>query len=305
MQFSVVVPTYNRSGIVLSAVRSLQRQTFADFECIIVDDGSTDVCELRELVLGLNDTRFTLIEQSNQGGGAARNTGILAAKGEWIAFLDSDDEFLDEKLESVRDAIETSPGYDVYTHYSRVVRDGDTFFIRPTRCLATGEDVASFMFCEREFLQTSTLVVRAAPARLVLFNPSLRKAQDVDFVVRLQRAGCKFFFIERVLSIWTDLAVNGRVGSPKKPESVLAWYNSQKKHFSQKICYAFEGSYLAYEISDSRPIRATFLIGRAFLSGAIGGRIAVMSFLRVHLRPEIYRYIVNRILKKRSPDRDE
>lgn len=93
MQFSIVIPAYNRADTILPTLQSVQAQTFDDFECLIVDDGSKDGAALKQVVEGMNDPRFHYIHRENGGGGAARNTGIMAAKGDYIAFLDSDDFF--------------------------------------------------------------------------------------------------------------------------------------------------------------------------------------------------------------------
>jgi len=95
---SVIIPTYNRAHLVGRAIRSVLNQTYQDFEIIVVDDCSTDNTE--EIVKGFNDHRIRYMRHDrNRGGSAARNTGIKASQGKYIAFLDSDDEWLPEKLE--------------------------------------------------------------------------------------------------------------------------------------------------------------------------------------------------------------
>jgi glycosyltransferase involved in cell wall biosynthesis len=94
---SVIIPTYNRSSLVLEAVDSVFRQTFTDFELIVIDDGSTDeTVEVFKPYKG----RFEYCRQNNRGVSAARNQGLRMARGQWIAFLDSDDYWLPEKLET-------------------------------------------------------------------------------------------------------------------------------------------------------------------------------------------------------------
>ena len=92
----VIIPTYNREGTLLRAVNSVLSQSFTDLELIVVDDGSTD--HTRELVESIKDNRLRYIYQKNAGACAARNKGIDAAEGEFIAFQDSDDVWLKEKL---------------------------------------------------------------------------------------------------------------------------------------------------------------------------------------------------------------
>ena len=101
MKVSVIVPLYNKAPFVERALKSISAQTFTDFEVIVVDDGSTD--DGAAIVGNCPDTRFRLIRQANAGPGAARNTGIAPARGEFIAFLDADDAWLPNYLkESVR-----------------------------------------------------------------------------------------------------------------------------------------------------------------------------------------------------------
>src|SRR5438046_7594233 len=93
---SVIVPTYNRRETIQAAIASVQRQTFADWELVVVDDGSTD--DTAALIEG-SDPRLVLIRQMNQGVNAARNTGMLRARGQYIAFLDSAAEWLPPHLD--------------------------------------------------------------------------------------------------------------------------------------------------------------------------------------------------------------
>lgn len=93
---SIVMPAYNRADTILRSIRSVQDQTVADWELIVIDDGSTDGTS--DLVEGI-DPRLVLIRQPNGGFVAARNTGLSAATGDLIAFLDSDDEWLPQHLE--------------------------------------------------------------------------------------------------------------------------------------------------------------------------------------------------------------
>jgi len=95
---SVVVPAYNRERLILHALNSVLAQTFADFEILAVDDGSTD--GTIQAIQSCTDPRIRCLRhEKNRGAAAARNTGIQAARGEYVAFLDSDDEWLPHKLE--------------------------------------------------------------------------------------------------------------------------------------------------------------------------------------------------------------
>jgi len=93
---SVVIPTFNRAGVVVRAIDSVLSQTRPPDELVVVDDGSTDETAAR---LRAEFPRVRLIRQANRGVSAARNAGVRATTGEWIALLDSDDEWLPNKLE--------------------------------------------------------------------------------------------------------------------------------------------------------------------------------------------------------------
>lgn len=97
LSFSIIIPTYNRAHILPRTIASVLTQTYTNWECIIVDDGSTD--NTKELIASYTDPRITYIYQTNAERSAARNNGICHAQGEYICFLDSDDEYLPEHLE--------------------------------------------------------------------------------------------------------------------------------------------------------------------------------------------------------------
>ena len=96
MRFSIIIPTYNRAAFLPKAIESVLAQTYTDWELIIVDDGSTD--NTREVVSQYKDERITYIYQENAERSAARNNGIVHAKGKYVCFLDSDDYYMDSFL---------------------------------------------------------------------------------------------------------------------------------------------------------------------------------------------------------------
>ncbi|MFH1552199.1 MAG: glycosyltransferase [Candidatus Omnitrophota bacterium] len=110
--FSVIIPTFNRRSFLEKAVDSVLGQTFTDLELIVIDDGSTDDTE--QLILSYNDKRLTYIHQPNRGVSRARNTGLEASKGEFIAFLDSDDYWASEKLKKTAGYIKNFPDIGIF-----------------------------------------------------------------------------------------------------------------------------------------------------------------------------------------------
>lgn len=108
---SVVIPLYNKEPIIERSLKSVLTQDFDDFEVVIVNDGSTD--RSVEIVRGIDDSRITLIDQENGGPSKARNTGVKHAKGEWIVFLDADDELLPNTLDYFNTLIQTYRDIDI------------------------------------------------------------------------------------------------------------------------------------------------------------------------------------------------
>lgn len=105
---SVIIPTYNRAHLIGASIQSVLNQTYQDFELIVVDDGSTDNTEA--VVKSFKDPRIHYIRhKENRGGSAARNTGIKSARGEYIAFLDSDDEWFPTKMEKQMEIFDNGP----------------------------------------------------------------------------------------------------------------------------------------------------------------------------------------------------
>ena len=121
MKISVVIPTFNRINLVARAIDSVLKQSLNPYEIIVVDDGSDDGTS--EMIQNKYKS-IKLIQQQNNGVSAARNNGIKHAKGDWIALLDSDDEWTEKKLENQVDRLIKTPEYD-FCHTNEIwIRNG-------------------------------------------------------------------------------------------------------------------------------------------------------------------------------------
>ena len=113
---SVIIPLYNKEDYISTSIKSIFKQSYNDYEIIVVNDGSTD--KSVDIVKAFNDERIRIINQKNAGVAAARNKGIEEAKGEYIAFLDADDEWKEDYLATQMELAEKYPQCDVFaTNY--------------------------------------------------------------------------------------------------------------------------------------------------------------------------------------------
>lgn len=293
--YSIVIPLYNRREIIFETISSVIIQTFKNFEIIIIDDGSTD--HPQEIINSINEPRLKYFRQSNSGGSAARNAGIDLAKGEYIAFLDSDDKFLANKLEKLYEIIPNNPA-DVYFSYTIVDRGRGVTGLKPSRPLRTDEPVDEYLFSDYETIQTSTMVLRAEIAKTVRFKDGLKKGQDLDFAVRLYRYGAKFHFVHEPLTEWLDCTYQGRVSHNNHADALETWLSENKPILSSRAYFGFRANILSYEIAKQRPIQAAIDIAKGVLFGGVSPKRAMHSAARAFIPRSIYRRMVDFSLKK-------
>ncbi len=177
---SVIIPSYNRRGLVLRAVQSVLNQTHADLECIVVDDASTD--GTAEALRAVADERLRIIALKKNGGAcAARNAGVDAAKGDVIAFQDSDDVWHADKLEKQLDALKKS-GADVVVCGMRRIDENGAAEDFPRR--RAGFVSQSELLME-SLASTQCILGRAEALRAVRFDPDMPRLQDWDLMLCL------------------------------------------------------------------------------------------------------------------------
>ncbi len=183
---SVVIPAYNRKAALARAMKSVAAQSFGDWELIVVDDASTDGTE--EAARSLGDGRLVYIRHAqNRGGGAARNSGIARARGKYIAFLDSDDEWFAEKLaHDVAAFTSSGEGTGVVYCGKELVDPGGRLLLRRIPTLQ-GELYRQLL--AHDFIGScSRVAVRTEVAQsLGGFDESLPSGQDWDMWVRTAR----------------------------------------------------------------------------------------------------------------------
>jgi len=196
--FSVVIPAYNASPYIQDCVSSVLAQTDPDFEVLVVDDGSTD--DTAAQVKAVTDPRIRLIQRPNGGLAAARNTGIQAAQGELVAFLDADDRWCPEKLAAHRQALDRHPEASVSYDWAAFI---DAQGQRTGLCMAQSQiQLTHEALLLKNYLGNgSTAVVRRAVLEQVGgFNENLKRLVDHELWVRLTYGGHHIQLIPAVLT---------------------------------------------------------------------------------------------------------
>jgi glycosyltransferase involved in cell wall biosynthesis len=197
---SIVMPAFNRERFIAAAIDSVLAQTFTSWELLIVDDGSRDgTAAIADRYAERDASRIQVIRQPNSGVTVARNTAIRRARGRYIAFLDSDDLWVPDKLDRQVAAFQAHPDAAfIYTGYLLVDAEG-----RPIRTVRPESrwqgDIHRRLWLEdNEILGTTLMVAREMLARVGLFDEALRGAENLDVRLKLSKLG-PVFFVDEVL----------------------------------------------------------------------------------------------------------
>lgn len=235
---TVVIPSYNRKTILGRTLNSVLNQTYSNLEVIIVDDNSDD--GTYELFCNHEDKRVKVVKhQINKGGASARNTGIRMAKGEFIAFLDSDDEWVKDKVEKQLKHFE-KVGDDNTILFAQIALDK----IEESRLLPKDdnfnrqEHISDYLFLKNGLISTDLLFMKTKLAREVMFTENLMRHQDYDFVLNAFSKGKQFGYLHEVLAIW-HRSGNDRMGKMIDYELSYTWACENRKLFTHDAFVGF------------------------------------------------------------------
>ena len=236
---SIVIPHFNRAETMTRCLNSVLTQSYQNYECLVIDDGSKEeeLQFLKRIIETLNDRRFRLILHAhNKGGGAARNTGIENAEGEFIAFLDSDDEWRSDKLsKQLSFMIDNSIVFSSCqseVHYAHGV---DCMPLIPP---ASGQGAADYLFVDGGWLPTPSLMVRRQDISSIRFDESLPRHQDYDFILALEKKGISPSVMMEPLVVvhWENMHSSGRAHNVKNSINFL---NNRSAQFSKRASSCF------------------------------------------------------------------
>ncbi|WP_303275459.1 glycosyltransferase family 2 protein [Acinetobacter soli] len=191
---SVVIPTYNRAHLIKESLQSVLDQTLQPYEIIVVDDFSTDNTE--EVVKSLNSSLIKYVKnQRKKGANGARNTGILMAQGEYIAFHDSDDIWFPEKLNLQKDLVNKNEGVNFcFCSMSTKGRFGKKNI--PNKKIGSNNIFKKLE--QGNFISTQTIFMSSILAKKILFDEDIKRLQDWDFVLRA-RDYCNIEHLDKCL----------------------------------------------------------------------------------------------------------
>jgi glycosyltransferase involved in cell wall biosynthesis len=254
---TAIIPTCGRPLLARRAILSALGQTYRSLDVVLVIDGPDG--PTRELAAAMHEPRLRVIELKAKAGAAeARNIGVNAAKGEWMAFLDDDDEWLPQKVtEQIQTAYGSRAVYPVVSSPT-IVRTGAFDWVSPRELYDSREAMSEYLFCRRRFIdgarymQTSTLLT---PRRLMLdipFRKDLARHQDWDWLLRAAaHPGVEFHMHPEALSIFNVEEGRTSVGRSLDWEFSRSWAREMRGSFTPRA-YSF---FLATECI-SRAVKA-------------------------------------------------
>lgn len=288
---SVVIPSLNRPKIVTKAVNSALAQTLKSIEVIVVIDGPDEatVSELEKI----DDPRLKVKSlPQNVGCADSRNEGVLEARGQWIAFLDDDDEWLPQKLELQLAAAEksSSPFPIIASRY--LAKAPESEFVLPKRLPSIGEDLSEFLFVRKslfepaELIQTSTFFTSRDLLQKIPFTHKLRKHVDWDWLIRAGNFdGVTVEVLPEVLAIRFCEEGRERISNTYNWRFGREWIRSIKEHLTPQAYAGFFLRVLTLQASLNKDWQAFFPLLKEAIKEGKPRNNDLLSFIVVWFIP--------------------
>ncbi|OON39697.1 amylovoran biosynthesis protein AmsB [Izhakiella australiensis] len=293
--FSIVIPAYNASESIKTTLDCVAAQTYKNYEVIIVDDKSNDAMQLEQVVRSPRyaDLNIKLeLSQQKLNGAGARNRGIELATGDFISFLDADDEWREDKLQEVvkQIAMLEAAGKQRYIIFSQVNihQDGAFLKVMPMQPVAATETVAEYLFGCYGFIQTSTIVLKREYAEEIRFDERYIRHQDYDFCIRADKLGYEFIMISQPLATYHLVT---SFGSRHKGESVkysLFWLDSMQQHLTSRDVHTYKAYKLPLRYKmDGKSLQASLSFARYFFLTNKDNRAYFINRLKEKVRQRL------------------
>lgn len=244
---SVIIPTYNRAHLIKRSATSVLNQTYKNLELIIVDDGSTD--NTKEVIDSLNDKRIVYVKQENQGVSMARNNGVAIAKGEYIAFQDSDDVWHLDKLEKQLFALQENNADIIFC---KILKIGNLRKMKEPSYIKEGflpKNILPFNFFPQSSLGKTEIFKNN------FFDKTIQGIEDFDLAIRIHKkysiycindALIDYYYTVDSISLNSERRINDLKTILNKNKNFLKEYS----HSSLELV-AYNFLYAVFDINDS------------------------------------------------------
>jgi len=272
-QVTAVIPTRHRPGSLALALESALAQTYPVCEVVVVIDGPDPATE--SMLLAMAHPRVRVLElPAPVGGSDARNAGIAAASGEWIAFLDDDDEWLPNKIERQVAMLPQAVG-DAIVSCRFIARTTGGDRIWPARLPGPAEPLSEYLLARRGLqrsdglIATPTIFTSRSLLRRIPFRSGLKKHQDWDWVLRAAREGAKVLFCSEVLAK-CEMRSSASTSRRADWRFSMQWIRENAQMVTRRAYSGFITSHVAWQAAAQREWRAFFpLLADAWRNGAL------------------------------------
>lgn len=226
--FSVIIPAYNASKFIRDTLDSVRNQTFHDYEIIVVNDGSKDntLETVKAFFREFPDLNYKIIDQENRGIGGARNSGIKESHGKFVAFLDADDSWYNEKLERVKEFIDNNANVDLVCHNENWVENGRIY---KKAIYGPHRTYWELLFKGNCISTSATVVKRSKLLGAGLFSEDMdfNGVEDYELWLRLSKI-CKIEYLNEILG---EYHIHGESETSKIAIHNRNWINVLEYHF--------------------------------------------------------------------------
>lgn len=235
---SIIIPVYNNAKYLSKCLRSIQAQTCSNLEIIVIDDGSTDDSLKIAKTFSKSDSRFQTIHQANSGQSCARNTGIKKATGEYISFIDGDDEVAPTFIEKLLNAITSSKSTSLSVcgmHYKRLKSNSsqDVYLTPLRKCHPKESQKAYILYLlarDGRMYSSVNKLYKADIVKTLAFTPDINFAEDTKFVLDyLRKAKGEISFVLEPLYYY-----NFGTSTSTINKTAIDWQNWQKSYQNLK-----------------------------------------------------------------------
>lgn len=256
---SVVIPTAERPALLVTAVHSVLQQTYRNFEVIVVSDEDDQGLAILK---SMSSPQLRLLRLQQKAGGArARNEGVHAATGEWVAFLDDDDEWLPEKLQRQIAVAQMSTASDPIVSCKVMARTQTGEFVWPRKL--PSEPLSEYLLARDSWgqgeglMQTSTLLTTRRLLQEIGFEDGLQKHQDWDWLLRAAKApGTAIEFVNEPLVVWNLGHFQSSVSRRYDWQGSLAWIRDRRDLVTRRAYAGFIATSISSQAARQKQWRA-------------------------------------------------